>query len=162
MDSREFRNTLGQFATGVTVITTQYKGQLIGLTANAFSSLSLDPPLILFCIDNKSGSKQAFEKDAPFGVNILQKDQDEDCWRFAKRSEDKFQGAFYYLSEDGVPLLKDNLATIECTVENVVEGGDHQIIIGGVKAASYDDQKEPLLFFRGKLGELKIQEPAEN
>lgn len=154
MDQREFRNTLGHFATGVTVITTKNEGELVGLTANAFSSVSLDPPIILVCIDKKSSSMQALKKDAPFAVNILQKDQEDECWRFAKRSIDKFEGASYTLSNEGVPLLKGNLATLECSVAEVIESGDHYIVTGDVKSTSYDTQAEPLLFFRGKLEQV--------
>jgi 3-hydroxy-9,10-secoandrosta-1,3,5(10)-triene-9,17-dione monooxygenase reductase component len=154
MDPREFRNTLGHFATGVTVITTKSERGLIGLTANAFSSVSLDPPLILVCIDKKASSVHAFKKGHPFAVNILQIKQEEDCWRFAKKSEDKFDGASYIISEDGIPILQANLATIECYVDELIEGGDHYIVTGHVKDAKYDDQKKPLLFFRGKIGQF--------
>jgi 3-hydroxy-9,10-secoandrosta-1,3,5(10)-triene-9,17-dione monooxygenase reductase component len=154
MDPREFRNTVGNFATGVTVITTKKDQEQIGLTANAFSSLSLDPPLILVCIDKKAGSMAAFKKGVPFAVNILQNNQDADCWRFAKRASNKFEGASYTISEDGIPLLVDNLATIECNVAEIIEGGDHYIVTGLVKKTSYDNQAEPLLFFRGKLEQV--------
>ncbi|PID20260.1 oxidoreductase [Sporosarcina sp. P3] len=161
MDSREFRNTLGNFATGVTVITTTTdKGEKIGLTANAFSSVSLDPPLVLVCIDKKSSSLQTLKKDIPFAINILQKEQEEECWRFAKRADDKFVGASYTLSEDRVPLLNGNLATIECNVAEVIEGGDHYIVTGYVKNASYDATAEPLLFFRGKIEQIMQAELA--
>ena len=161
MDPREFRNTLGHFATGVTVITTAQGSELIGLTANAFSSLSLDPPLVLVCIDKKAFSLPAFKKGVPFAINILQKEQEEDCWRFAKKSEDKFAGASYTISDQGVPILQGNLATIECDVYEILEGGDHVIITGYVKNATYDDQVEPLLFFRGKLERVAQKELVE-
>ncbi|NRG45244.1 flavin reductase family protein [Bacillus sp. CRN 9] len=155
MDAREFRNTLGHFATGVTVITTKGDHGFIGFTANAFSSVSLDPPLILVCIDKNAGSLKALQKGHPFVVNLLQEDQEADCWRFAKKSEDKFDGASYKISEDGIPILQENLATIECDVEDILEGGDHCIVTGRVKNTAYDAQKKPLLFFRGKVGQLK-------
>lgn len=162
IDSREFRNTLGNFATGVTVITTKRDQEQIGLTANAFSSLSLDPPLILVCIDKKAGSMAAFKKGVPFAVNILQKNQDADCWRFAKSGSNKFEGASYTISEDGIPLLADNLATIECNVAEIIEGGDHYIVTGLVKNTSYDIQAEPLLFFRGKLEQVANLEKVKS
>lgn len=155
MDSKDFRNTLGHFATGVTVITTRSEDKFIGLTANAFSSLSLDPPLILVCIDKKASSMHAFKKGHPFIVNILQQNQDTECWRFAKKSEDKFEGCDYNLTSDEVPMLKGNLATIHCHVDEIMEGGDHFIITGLVKEVDYDEQGDPLLFFRGKLAEMK-------
>jgi 3-hydroxy-9,10-secoandrosta-1,3,5(10)-triene-9,17-dione monooxygenase reductase component len=153
MDNREFRNTLGHFATGVTVITTKYKEELIGITANAFSSLSLEPPLILVCIDKRSGSLRAFEKGKPFAVNILEQNQEEDCWRFAK-GDDRFANAQFSTSDDGIPVLKGNLATIECEVHELLEGGDHLIVTGLVKNVAYDQLKAPLLFFRGKTAQL--------
>ncbi|ULT58018.1 flavin reductase family protein [Neobacillus drentensis] len=158
MDPRQFRNTLGHFATGVTVITTKNEEELIGLTANAFSSLSLDPPLILVCIDKKAGSLSAFKQGHSFVVNILQEGQEEECWRFAKRSEDKFANSSYTLSSHGIPVLNDNLATLECTVAELLEGGDHIIVTGKVEAVSYDEEKSPLLFFRGKIGQMKKEE----
>lgn len=157
MDSRQFRNTLGHFASGVTVITTKHGDELIGLTANAFSSLSLDPPLILVCIDKKSSSIKAFQQGEPFAVNILSEKQVEDCWRFAKKGKDKYEGCAYDLSEDGILLLQNNLATLKCTVAEVLEGGDHYIITGRVKQAAYDDTENPLLFFRGKVRLLSEQ-----
>jgi 3-hydroxy-9,10-secoandrosta-1,3,5(10)-triene-9,17-dione monooxygenase reductase component len=153
MDNREFRNTLGHFATGVTVITAKYGEELIGLTANAFSSLSLEPPLILVCIDKRSSSLRAFKKGQPFVVNILEQNQEEECWGFAKKS-DKFAEAGFSLSADGVPILNGNLATIECEVHEMLEGGDHFIITGLVNNAAYDEKKAPLLFFRGEIAQI--------
>ncbi|MDT8860715.1 flavin reductase family protein [Alkalihalobacillus sp. MEB130] len=158
MDGREFRNTLGQFATGVTVVTTTMGEELIGLTANAFSSLSLDPPLILVCIDKRSSSMVAFTKERPFAINILQEGQEDECWKFASKSADRFEGVTYSLSNDGVPIISQNLATIECMVEDVLEGGDHYIVTGRVKKVDYDQEKQPLLFFRGKIGQLSSTE----
>ncbi|GIN93852.1 flavin reductase [Siminovitchia terrae] len=155
MESREFRNTLGHFATGVTVITTTNGMENIGLTANAFSSVSLEPPLILVCIDKKASSIEALKKDRPFVVNILQQEQEAECWGFAKRGQDKFAGVSYTISEDGVPMLQGNLATIECRVDEIFEGGDHYIITGKVKKANYDKEKNPLLFFRGEIRKMK-------
>ncbi|MEK4023686.1 flavin reductase family protein [Sporosarcina sp. FSL W7-1283] len=161
IEPREFRNTVGHFATGITVITTINGKEKIGLTANAFSSLSLDPPLILVCIDKRSGSLKALKRDHPFAVNLLKKSQETECWRYAKSSGDKFEGAAYKLSEEGVPILEDNLATIECVVADIIEGGDHYIVTGLVKNASYDDQGEPLIFFRGKIEQLELAKTVE-
>ncbi|MBM7599221.1 3-hydroxy-9,10-secoandrosta-1,3,5(10)-triene-9,17-dione monooxygenase reductase component [Virgibacillus halotolerans] len=154
MNPKEFRNTMGNFATGVTVITTSKGEELIGMTANSFSSLSVDPPLILVCIDKKSTSMRAFSRDHPFAVNILQEEQEEACSGFAKKGGNKFERASYYLSETGVPVLENNMATIECTVYDILEGGDHYIITGYVQNVSYNNEKKPLLFFRGKFGSI--------
>jgi 3-hydroxy-9,10-secoandrosta-1,3,5(10)-triene-9,17-dione monooxygenase reductase component len=155
MDQREFRNTLGTFATGVTIITLKNdKGEYIGLTANAFTSLSLEPPLILVCIDKKSYSLPAFIKGRPFVVNILSEEQEEDCWTFAKKGADKFANAQYDLSTDGIPVLKENLSSIICNVHEVLEGGDHIIVTGLVKEIARDETKKPLLFYKGKISTL--------
>lgn len=157
MDHRDFRNTLGKFATGVTVITTKNeKNDMIGLTANAFSSVSLDPPLILVCIDKKSDSIPAFAKGRPFAVNILTEQQEKECWAFAKKGEDKFKDIRYTLSKDGIPLLDSNLATIECKVDEVFEGGDHIIVTGLVDKIDRNDGENPLLFFSGKICSLNV------
>lgn len=157
MDQREFRNTLGTFATGVTIITIKdEKGEYIGLTANAFSSLSLDPPLILVCIDKKSYSLPAFEKGCPFVVNILSEEQENDCWTFAKKGADKFANAQYELSSDGVPILNANLSSLICNVHEVLEGGDHIIVTGLVKEIARDEDKQPLLFYKGKILTLSV------
>ncbi|VEF46584.1 flavin reductase domain-containing protein [Bacillus freudenreichii] len=157
MDQTDFRKTLGHFATGITVITTMdEKKQAIGLTANAFSSVSLDPPLILVCIDKKSESLQAFKEEAPFVVNILQENQEEACWSFAKKGDDKFEGIPHQRMEDGTPYLEGNLATIHCTVYENINAGDHIIVTGLVHDVSFNEEESPLLFFRGKVQNLQL------
>lgn len=159
MDPTNFRKTLGHFATGITVITTVGQDQqLVGLTANSFSSLSLDPPLILVCIDKKSESLQAFEKESPFVVNILQESQEDACWSFAKKGQEKFEGISYKQTTEGVPYLTGNLATLHCTVYENFTAGDHVIVTGLVKEVEYDEEKNPLLFFRGKVQNLQLIE----
>lgn len=157
MDQREFRNTLGTFATGVTIITIKGDNdQNIGLTANAFSSLSLDPPLVLVCIDKKSDSMSAFQKGRPFVVNILSEEQENDCWIFAKKGTDKFVNAQFKVSSDRVPILNENLSTIVCDVHEVLEGGDHYIVTGHVKDISINEEKKPLIFYKGSIYNLTV------
>ncbi|MFB7640168.1 flavin reductase family protein [Peribacillus butanolivorans] len=157
MDQREFRNTMGTFATGVTIITAKGEdGKNIGLTANAFSSLSLDPPLILVCIDKKSSSVPAFQKGRPFVVNLLSEEQENECWSFAKGGVDKFVNAQYELSPNGVPILKENLSTIICDVFEVLEGGDHVIVTGLAKEISRNEEKKPLIFYSGNICNLAV------
>lgn len=152
MEVREFRNTLGHFATGVTIVTTTMEKEFIGMTANAFSSLSIDPPLILVCIDKKANTMKALKKNHPFVINILQEKQHHLSKIFATRNIDKFSFASYAITDSGVPILDDNLATIECTVHDILEGGDHYIVTGLVHNTSYNESLHPLLFFRGELG----------
>ncbi|MFC4022337.1 flavin reductase family protein [Oceanobacillus longus] len=154
MDAKEFRNVMGHFASGVTVITTKNEDNFVGLTVNAFSSLSLDPAQILFCIDKGSTSLHAIKNDSPFVVNILQDQQESVCRGFARKGGDKFSGINYSLTNEGIPFLKDNLATIHCTVHEIYEGGDHFIVVGNVGDFSYDDTKNPLLFYGGKFSSI--------
>lgn len=161
MDTREFRNTMGNFASGVTIITTKDEEKFVGLTVNAFSSLSLDPAQILFCIDKSSTSLPAIQKGKAFVVNMLQEQQESVCRNFAKKGGDKFADVDYSISEEGIPILKDNLVTVHCSVHEIYEGGDHFIIVGDVSDFSYDQTKNPLIFYRGKFESLSNYSAAE-
>lgn len=151
MDKKLLRNTLGHFASGVTIITAENEGEFLGMTANAFSSLSLEPPLILVCIDKRAKTMKGLEKGKPFVVNILQEKQENECMIFAKSDTNKFEKTFYSLNQHGIPVLEKNLATVECSVENLLDGGDHYIVTGLVLKTEYSIDKDPLVFFRGKF-----------
>ena len=153
-DTREFRNALGNFATGVTIITAKGpKGELVGVTANSFNSVSLDPPLVLWSIDKSSPSLKILEDSSYFCVHILREDQGEQCMAFAKSGSDKFGSVEYSEGLGGTPLLDGCLARFECKSVVHHEGGDHMIIVGEVER--YDtNEGEPLIFFRGQLGKL--------
>lgn len=154
IDARELRNVMGNFATGVTIITTKNAaGKPFGLTANAFSSLSLDPPLLLICVDKKVDCYACFDESKVFGVNFLSEGQDQLSNRFATKGIEKFEGVSYKLGELGVALLDDALAHIECKVANAYEGGDHTIYVGEIQSATILSDR-PLLFFRGKYFKL--------
>lgn len=154
IDARELRNVMGNFATGVTIITTKNAaGKPFGLTANAFSSLSLDPPLLLICVDKKVDCYACFDESKVFGVNFLSEGQDQLSNRFATKGIEKFEGVSYKLGELGVALLDDALAHIECKVANAYEGGDHTIYVGEIQSATVLSDR-PLLFFRGKYYKL--------
>ena len=149
-DKKEFRNALGQFATGVTIITTMTDdGEPIGLTANSFSSVSLDPPLVLFCLDRNSYSFAHFEKSSHFVVNVLASDQQEISNHFAKPSEDKFRDISFDVCGVGCPAFDGSLAVFECETQAIHEAGDHIILIGHVLSFKADSEREPLLYFRG-------------
>jgi 3-hydroxy-9,10-secoandrosta-1,3,5(10)-triene-9,17-dione monooxygenase reductase component len=153
-ETRDFRNALGNFATGVTVITARGEdGQLVGVTANSFNSVSLDPPLILWSLDRNSASLKAIEDASHFCVHILADTQSEECMAFAKTGADKFSAIDYDEGLGGAPLLSGCLARFEC--RNVVhhDGGDHVIIVGEVERYE-TNEGEPLIFFRGRLGDL--------
>jgi flavin reductase (DIM6/NTAB) family NADH-FMN oxidoreductase RutF len=156
IDSREFRNTLGCFATGITVITTvDREGGPVGFTANSFTALSLDPPLILFCLDRNATCFESFHRNRHFAVNILTTDQQDISSRFAKSGADKWSGVEFCSGESGAPILAGCLANLECQVDEVFEGGDHVIFIGKVTALrSSGDEAQPLLYYRGRYAAL--------
>jgi 3-hydroxy-9,10-secoandrosta-1,3,5(10)-triene-9,17-dione monooxygenase reductase component len=153
-DAKELRRVMGCFATGVTVITTQDKaGKCYGLTANAVTSLSLVPPLILICIDRKAETFPAFLESRAFVVNVLAGDQEDVSTRFAKSGGDKFTGLACRTDREGPPVIAGALAHLECRIVETHEGGDHVIHVGEVlhaEAAGGD----PLLFFQGKYRRL--------
>ncbi|ONM49653.1 monooxygenase [Nocardia donostiensis] len=152
MDGRQFRNVLGQFCTGITVITTFDDEQApIGFACQSFAALSLDPPLVLFCPTKGSRSWAAIERNGRFAVNVLAEEQQPVCARFGSREPDKFAGVDWHTSDLNLPLLDNALATIQCTVDRVVDGGDHYIVIGRVLALSESTTSgRPLLFYRGQ------------
>jgi flavin reductase (DIM6/NTAB) family NADH-FMN oxidoreductase RutF len=145
----DFRHVLGHFASGVTVVTTSdADARPAGLTASAFTSVSLDPPLVLVCVDHKSQTYPALLERGRFAVNILTAVQSELSKRFASTRLDKFTDVGFRMSDLGLPLLDDALAFLECsTVDTHVEG-DHTIFVGLVERAG-TGPGEPLLYFRG-------------
>jgi len=152
IDGRRFRNVLGQFCTGITVITTlDADAAPLGFACQSFAALSLQPPRVLFCPAKTSRSWSAIEQSGRFGVNVLAEEQRELCARFGSREPDKFAETAWHTSELELPLLDDALAAIECAVDSVVDGGDHYIVIGRVLALSESTASgRPLLFYRGQ------------
>lgn len=146
----DFKAAMGAFASGVTVVTTvDPQGRKWGITVNAFSSLSMEPPLCLICIDNRAGSVDALKAAEAFAVNILGADQQEVSDRFASRIDDKFEGIVHDAgSATGCPLIKGALVTVECDVRDITDGGDHQIFIGTIKSVHVGDG-QPLVYWRG-------------
>ena len=154
IEKNELRRVMGHFATGVTVITTFSKeGKLHGLTANAVSSLSLDPPLLIICVDKKAESYASFEESGVFTVNILAADQEDLSRRFAVSGGEKFEGVAFRRGANGAPILNGSLAHLECKLYASYEGGDHTIYLGLIDEAETREIK-PLLFFRGGYREL--------
>ncbi len=152
---REFRNALGTFATGVTIITTMSReNKPIGLTANSFTSVSLDPPLVLFCLDRRSYSFAHFQQSTHFAVNVLASGQQEISRHFAQPSEDKWAAMVLDLCAVGCPAFKDALAIFECATHRIHDGGDHIIIVGNVLSFNYRHEGAPLLFYRGRYGHI--------
>lgn len=149
IDRNELRRIMGHFATGVTVITTISKtGQPLGLTANAFTSVSLEPPLLLISVDKKAESYSSFEDSKVFTVNILSDSQESLSRRFAVSGGNKFDGVGYRSGANGAAILNDALAFIECRLYATFDGGDHTLYLGEVQEAETREGR-PLLFYRG-------------
>lgn len=148
-DTRAFRRALGNFATGVTVVTAATEsGRKVGVTANSFNSVSLDPPLILWSIDKRSNSHEVFEEASHFAVNVLAADQIDLSNNFARPKEDRFAEVHYESGEGGSPVFADCSARFHCEKYQQVDGGDHWIMIG--KVVAFDDfGRSPLLYHQG-------------
>ena len=158
MDLQELRRVMGHFATGVTVITTADRsGTPFGLTANAFTSLSLNPPLALICVDKTVQCYSCFEESKIFAVNVLSQDQEEISRRFATKGIEKFAGIKWHKSRRGVALLDGAMGHIECKVVHSYEGGDHTIYVGEIVSATASGER-PLVFFKGKYRRLRGQD----
>jgi flavin reductase (DIM6/NTAB) family NADH-FMN oxidoreductase RutF len=154
-DIRAFRTALGSFPTGVAVITTSASTELhMGITVNSFTSVSLDPPLVLWCLDKKSDRYHAFTKAKCYTVSILGTDHQEVSSRLAKQGNHSLEGIGLNRTDLGPPALADALAVFECEAEAVHDAGDHAILIGRVLRFSRHTHGEPLVFFRGKYGSL--------
>ena len=158
MDAREIRHVMGHFATGVTIVTTKDKaGVPTGITANAFSSLSLDPPLVLVCIDKKANCYDCFEDSRVFAVNLLGEHQEHLANRFATKGIEKFRDTPWRMSGNEIPLLDETIGHIECAVSHACDGGDHTIYLGRVLHAEAAGDR-PLLFFKGRYQRLPRQD----
>lgn len=150
----EFRGALSRFAGGVTVVTTKdAAGNLYGITVSAFCSVSLDPPLVLICIEKITGSHFALQESGIFAVNILSSGQVALSERFASQLPHKFDNLDLSLNIDGLPLLSGCLANLECGVKQTFDGGDHSIFIGEVERAAINEG-DPLIYFRGEYQKL--------
>ncbi|KKK36889.1 oxygenase [Mesobacillus campisalis] len=150
-----FKEIMGSYPTGVTVLTTlDEHNKPVGLTVNSFASVSIDPLMVLWCIDKKAGSCEVFKKADKFSVNILAGNQQEVCWTFASKSEqDRFSKQPWVLSENNLPLIKDVFASLECRKVQQIDAGDHYILVGEVIDLDKNDQ-EPMLYFRRKVGSV--------
>ena len=154
-DPRTLRDALGCFATGVTVVTClDSGGNPAGLTVNSFTSVSLDPPLLLVCIAKDAASAPALTAAPNFAINVLQTGQRPASIRFSTRDEDRFGATPWSCGEAGAPILEESLGVFECESYAVYDGGDHHILVGQVVKASFDSTLDPLLYFRGKYRRL--------
>ncbi|MGW9131840.1 flavin reductase family protein [Streptomyces sp. NPDC055681] len=149
VNARMFRTVLGQFATGVTVITGLDGDEPVGLACQSFSSLSLDPPLVLFCPGRSSTSWPRIRASGRFGVNVLAEDQRAVCEAFGSTNASKFDAVASRRTPAGTVVIDGVLAWLGCTVETVYDGGDHDIVVGRVHELRVERQDRPLLYFRG-------------
>ena len=156
LDGREFRNALGRFATGVCVITaTNAQGKAVGMTANSFSSVSLAPPLVLWCLQNGSEVYDAYSAPGSFAINVLALEQEDLSNFYAKKGDHLMEEEHYRLGRNGAPLVHNALVNFECELEATHEGGDHLIIVGRVLDMASRPTGSPLLFHAGSYGEIR-------
>ena len=147
---RDFRNTLGSFATGVTVLSTlNSEGNPVGMTISSFNSVSLDPPLVLWSLSLSSPNLEAFRTASHYAINVLAADQQHLSDRFASRRPDRFSGVAIHHGMHGVPLLDGCSAWLECSHEAHYPGGDHLIFVGRVERFAQSDRQAPLVFHGG-------------
>ncbi len=149
VDPRTFRTVLGHFCTGVTVIAGRDGAEAAGLTCQSFSSLSLDPPLVLFCPSRTSRSWPRIRQGGRFSVNVLAEDQQDVCEAFGSPTGTKFDGIGWRLTPGGAVVIDGVLAWLDCSIERVHDGGDHEIVIGRVRELRVERDHRPLLFYRG-------------
>ncbi|MEO5611699.1 MAG: flavin reductase family protein [Sphingomicrobium sp.] len=154
-DPRTLRDALGCFATGVTVVTCfDADGAPVGITANSFTSVSLEPPLLLVNVHQQAASARALSAASHFAVNVLQTGQQPASIRFSTRDEDRFGPNDWSPGEYGAPVLGDSLSVFECERHAIYDGGDHHMLVGHVLKASFDASLDPLLYFRGSYRRL--------
>jgi flavin reductase (DIM6/NTAB) family NADH-FMN oxidoreductase RutF len=155
MDVSTYRKVIGHFATGVTVVTTAVDGWLHGMTANAVASVSLDPLLVLVCIDKAARANRQCAEAGRFGINILAWDQEQVARMFAvtaRPERHRLRGLPFRIGPHGTPWIEGCLAYLECDVESRYDGGDHDIFVGRVLHGEVASTKPPLLFYRGVYG----------
>lgn len=154
VDDTRFRSVLGRFATGVVAVTAvpPHTGEPTGLTANSFTSVSLDPPLVAFCVAHTSSTWPELRRAERIGVNILARPQREICLQLAEKGADKFAGLAWTASPGGSPVIDGALAWLECSVEAEHTAGDHEIVVSRVHHLDGHHDDEPLVFYRGSYG----------
>ena len=150
IEPQDFRRVLGQFLTGVAVISAMDGEEPVGLTVGSFFSVSLDPPLVGFCAAHSSKTWPVIRRSGRFCVNVLAADQEGVCRSFARTGADKFSGVGWALSDGGCPRIDDVIAWIDCDIEVIHGAGDHEICIGRVRALDAPRTSVPLPFFRGR------------
>lgn len=149
IDQAALRAVMGHFATGVTVITAMHDGTPLGIAANSFTSVSLDPPLVLFCAGKSSSTWPGIKASGAFAVNILAEEQEPVSRLFSSKDADRFAGVGHRVAATGSPILDGALAFLDCRIESEHDAGDHVIVVGRVVELSVQRDGPPLVFFRG-------------
>ena len=152
MDKRIFRDTMGKFATGITIVSIDYHGEILGMTVNAFMSVSLEPRLIAISIDEKASMYNKLQETQKFGLSILAEDQKEISMIYAKQMKKDREISYSML--DDIPVISDSIATLSCHVKDTAKAGDHVIFIAEVTDLTVKE-KEPILFFGGEYRTIK-------
>ncbi len=157
IDPDLFRQVMSQFATGITIVTTRAGPEIHGLTANAFCSVSLEPPLVLVCVDKKAHSHDLIHEGRNFAVNILNASQEALARRFSTNNlpaNERFAGIKFHTEATGAPILSESLGWLDCKLFAAYAGGDHTIFVGEVVALGRHQGDDPLLYFRSKYQKL--------
>jgi 3-hydroxy-9,10-secoandrosta-1,3,5(10)-triene-9,17-dione monooxygenase reductase component len=154
-DSATYRTVLGHFATGVTIVTALDGDTPVGMACNSFTSVSLDPPLVLWCAAKSSSTWPQMRDSGGFAVNVLAEDGEPTCRVFATKGVDRFEGVTHHRAVTGAPILADALAYIDCETFAEHDAGDHVIVVGKVVELGYATEGKPLLFYRGGYGHFE-------
>ncbi len=161
VDLKDYRHALGRFVTGVSVVTTRTAERAgkadgsVGVTVNTFTSVSLDPPLVSFALDRTGSSAPSFLGCDHFCINVLAHDQMELSQKFASSGPKSCESGTYELGPVGSPVFPGILAAFHCRIETTLDGGDHVILLGRVAHYTYDEDKAPLVFYRGRYGGVR-------
>jgi 3-hydroxy-9,10-secoandrosta-1,3,5(10)-triene-9,17-dione monooxygenase reductase component len=157
VDNDLFKELMRRFAAGVTLVTFNENSKFGGLTVSSFCSLSMNPPLVLICIDRKIASHESLKNSDTFGINICNSEQGKLAWDFANSNVDKnelIKSLPHTLTDSGTPLLENCLASMECKITERHEGGDHTIFIGQVESGNFHEDSKPLIYYSSGLGEF--------
>ena len=155
-DAATYRTVLGHFATGVVIVTAIDGDEPVGMACNSFTSVSLEPPLVLFCAAKNSSTWPRIETSGTWAANILDEDGEEVCRLFAQKGADRFARIAYTPGRTGSPILEDALAFVDCETIDKHDAGDHVIVVGRVVELGYQHEGKPLLFYRGGYGRYEI------
>jgi 3-hydroxy-9,10-secoandrosta-1,3,5(10)-triene-9,17-dione monooxygenase reductase component len=155
-DPANFRTVLGHFATGVALVTAMHGEEPVGMACNSFTSVSLDPQLVLFCAAKSSTTWPNIQAAGKWAANILDEDGEEICRRFAQRGVDRFAHLAYSIGRTGSPILDHSLAFVDCETIDEHDAGDHVIVVGRVLELGYAAEGKPLVFYRGGYGRFEI------